>query len=45
MPVIEEMKIGIASDSWDNLTKILIQKKYSGMASGIPMPPGMKFPF
>jgi|TARA_B100001013_G_scaffold333599_1_gene250666 hypothetical protein len=22
-----------------------IQKKYSGMASGIPMPPGMKFPF
>lgn len=22
-----------------------IQKKYSGMASGMPMPPGMKFPF
>ena len=22
-----------------------IQKKYSGMASGIPMPPGMKLPF
>ena len=22
-----------------------VQKKYSGMASGIPMPPGMKFPF